>query len=240
MPDIMDFSTAKLKLNFKEDAGRFRLEHYGLQDHSWLHPDTVQKLFTVHIGGKCYDATNLHFVDLNVDYQVAGVQHLIARFTGDIEVEHHLKVYGDTALIETWQIIKNNKATQLYIERVDSFALDIPQDTYDLFYYTGNWGSEFEGKTVPLEKEISIDSRTGRSSKGHHPWFALTKDGGTVFSASVAWSGNWVCRFEPMAEGGFALSGGLHDWCFAKTLAPDATMETPPVIMVLGDDLNTV
>ncbi len=52
-----------------------------------------------------------------------------------------------------------------------------------------------------------------------HPWFALTHAGGSVLSGSVAWSGNWVFRFDPIEGGGFRLSGGLHDWEFAKDLA---------------------
>jgi alpha-galactosidase len=250
-PSTMDFSTAKLKFKYKDDSGHLRLEHYclqnyylqdySLQDQSWLHSEVAQKLFAVYIEGQCYDASNLNFIGIDVDYKVAGVQHVVAKFAdSNLEVEQHTNVYSDTALIEMWQTIKNKSARQLSIERVDSFALTLPEDSYKLFYYTGNWGSEFEGKTISLDKEVVIDSRTGRSSKGHHPWFALTKKDGTVFSGSVAWSGNWVCRFEPRAEGGVALSGGLHDWCFTKELAPDTTMETPIMVMVLGKDLNEV
>jgi alpha-galactosidase len=239
MTTFLDFSTAKLRLSFSRDD-YLRLERYGLHDRPWLHPGAAQPLFAVYAQGTRHDATTLRFNDLQVDYRVARMQHIAMGFTGQIEVVHHLKVYVDTGLIEMWQVVTNRGTEQLQIDRVDSFVLSVPPDTYTALYYTSNWGSEFTGVSTALRGPLVIDSKTGRSSKGHHPWFALQSGAGDVFSASVAWSGNWVCRFDPLAAGGFALSGGLHDWCFAKTLAPGAAMTTPPVVMVVGADLNAI
>ncbi len=61
-----------------------------------------------------------------------------------------------------------------------------------------------------------------------------------MLSGSLAWSGNWTFRFEPLPDGGYSLSGGLHDWEFAKDLLPGQTMETPHAILVLGDRLDAV
>lgn len=241
MSTSLDFSTAYLNLTFVEEVQHLCFKHYGFQNESWLDAASQQGLFAVYVKGKRHDASTLHFVDAKVDYQTAGVQHIIGRFADEtFEVQHHLKVYADTALTETWQTIKNTSANTLELNRVDSFVLDIPRASYNLLYYTGAWGREFEGVEVPLRESVIIDSKTGRSSKGHHPWFALTRENGTVLSGSVAWSGNWVVRFEPKADSGFSLSGGLHDWSFTKSLAPNASMESPPMVLVLGEDLNAV
>jgi alpha-galactosidase len=241
MSTLLDFSTARLHLTFVQEDQRLKLEHYGLQGQSWLGGASQQGLFAVYVNGERHDASTLRLINVQVDDKVAGVQHVTARFSGEtFEVQHHIKIYADTALMETWQTIRNTSSSQLQINRVDSFALDIPRASSTLLYYTGGWGSEFEGVEIPLEQAILIDSKTGRSSKGHHPWFALTKEDGSVLSGSVAWSGNWVVRFEPKTEGGFSLSGGLHDWCFTKILEPNASMETPIMVLVLGEDLNAV
>ncbi|MBS3933403.1 MAG: alpha-galactosidase [Truepera sp.] len=239
MTTFLDFSTAKLRLSFSRDD-YLRLEHYGLHNWSWMHPSAAQPLFAVYVPGARHDATTLKFTGLQVDYRVAGVQHIMMSFTGQVEVVHHLKVYADTGLIEVWQVVTNRGTERFQIDRVDSFALNVPPDAYTVLYYTSHWGSEFTGVSAALRGPLVIDSKAGRSSKGHHPWFALTSEAGAVLSASVAWSGNWVCRFEPLEAGGFALSGGLHDWSFAKTLAPGAAMTTPPVVMVVGADLNAI
>jgi alpha-galactosidase len=172
-----------------------------------------------------------------MDYTTSGVQHLVASFAGDgFTVDHHLKAYQDTALIELWQVIRCSKPVQ--VTRIDSFTLDIPAGGYDLHSYTSDWGAEFTSVHTPLDGAQVLETRTGRSSKGMHPWFALTHAGGAVLSGSVAWSGNWVLRFDPLSGGGFRLSGGLHDWEFSKDLAPGQTMESPVVVLVIGEDLN--
>ncbi len=58
----------------------------------------------------------------------------------------------------------------------------------------------------------------------------------------MAWSGNWVFRFEQRDDGGVRLSGGLHDWEWTHTLAPGATIRSVPVVVALGanGDLNTI
>jgi alpha-galactosidase len=240
MSTLLDFSTARLNLTFVQETQRLRLEHYSFQGQSWLDAVGGQALFALYINGERHDASTLQFVDVQVDNKTEGVQHVTAHFVGEsFEVQHHIKIYADTALLETWQTIHNISEQAFEISRVDSFVLTIPESSYNLLYYTGAWGREFEGIEVPLEHTICIDSKTGRSSKGHHPWFALTRKGGGVLSGSVAWSGNWVLRFEK-GDGGFTLSGGLHDWEFSKALTPGASMETPIMVMVLGKDLNAV
>jgi alpha-galactosidase len=232
---LLDFSTHKLRLQFDRVQDRLTLQGYGLASSLW---SEGARLFIVYADERQYDIHSLNLLDVRVDYQQAGVQHITMHFAGAIAVEQHLKVYADTALIESWQVIKNIGQNELNITRVDSFAFTIAQDSYELFYYTGNWGSEFEGVRMPLAT-TRIESKTGRSSKGCHPWFALTRRNSAVLSAAIAWSGNWVCRFEEEPSG-YAISGGLNDWEFCKILAPGAAMETPIAVMVLGHDLNEV
>ena len=122
--------------------------------------------------------------------------------------------------------------------RIDSFTLDIPAAQYDLLYFTSDWGSEFEPVQMRLAGAVTLETRFGRSSKGQHPYFALSQGDASILSGAVAWSGNWTFRFEPLSDGGYRLSGGLHDWNFFKDLAPGATMESPPVVLAIGSDLN--
>ncbi|MBC8163936.1 MAG: alpha-galactosidase [Roseiflexaceae bacterium] len=159
-----------------------------------------------------------------------------------LEITHHVVVYAGTALFETWQTVRNTSAGAMQITRLDSIALDLVPDSYELLFYTSGWGSEFDLVRVPIAEMALLETRHGRSSKGQHPWFALVRPDGGILSASVAWSGNWTFRFAPNGAGGTALSGGLHDWEFSYELAPGATIESPPVALVLGEqgDLNTI
>jgi alpha-galactosidase len=239
---IVTLSTSALELALTRDNKHLSLSRYGAAGQSWLHTVTEGALFAVTINDQRYTNHDLELSSLDMDYATAGVQHIIAHFSGDgFAVEHHLKTYQDTALTEAWQVIRCTGTTPIRITRADSFSLDIPAASYDLLYYTADWGDEFN----PVHKSLAatdtyLETRLGRSSKGQHPWFALTHSDGMVLSGSVAWSGNWTFRFESLADGGYRLSGGLHDWEFSKDLAPDSTFETPIVVLVLGKDLNAV
>ncbi|MBE2267959.1 MAG: alpha-galactosidase [Anaerolinea sp.] len=239
MTHIM-LSTAMLDLILHRDD-TLQMQDYTGAGYSWLHPDGERALFAVTIDGQRYTSQTLEFANVEMDYSTAGVQHMVARFFGHgIAVDHHFKVYQDTALIESWQVIRCIGSEPTRVTRADSFTLDIPAGAYDLHYYTSDWGAEFTSVHTPLDGAKLLETRTGRSSKGMHPFFALTHAGGAVLSGSVAWSGNWALRFDPIAGGGFRLSGGLHDWEFAKDLAPGEALESPVVVLVVGGDLNAV
>lgn len=245
MSSTTNLSTSAMQFIFATEYDRVRLQQYTQDGHAWLHPAATAGLFAVYMDNQRYDATSLSLDTLTVDHATAGVQHAVLHFTGmGLAVEHHVKVYHDTALLECWQVVRNIGGDSVQINRLDSCALDIPAAAYELLSYTGDWGSEFEPSRHLLTGEKSLESRSGRSTKGNHPWFALftkTADGkDRMLSGSVAWSGNWVIRFAPLSGGGYRLSGGLHDWEFNKTLAPGASVESPPFVLVLGNDLNHV
>jgi alpha-galactosidase len=233
-------STAVLELVLQRDARLAWLLYKGAA-YTWLHPEGEGAVFAITIDDVRHTSQTLELTGIEMDYSTAGVQHMIAGFTEDrFEVDHHLKVYQDTGMIESWQVVRCTGSNSIRVTRLDSFTLDIPMGNYDLHSYTSDWGAEFTSVHTPLNVTQLLETRTGRSSKGMHPWFALTHSDGAVLSGSVAWSGNWALRFEALPKGGFRLSGGLHDWEFAKNLAPNHVMESPVVVLVVGKDLNDV
>lgn len=241
MPLSINLSNNRVNFLLREEDARLRVDRLAAGGFSWLHPAVESGLFAVNINGSRLEAADFRFDAAHEDRSAVGVRHVILSFHGpEITVDLHLKVYDDSALIEQWPVIHNLGENPVQIKRIDSFVLNIPEGAEDLFYYTGNWGSEFEPHHSALTGEIILESRSGRSSKGNHPWFALTHLGGQVLSGSVAWSGNWVFRFEPLPETGYRLSGGLHDWQFSKTLQPGEEMEGAPVVLVFGENLNGV
>lgn len=69
---------------------------------------------------------------------------------------------------------------------------------------------------LSLESIYTLGSLSGRSSNGDHPYFVINGDLEKQIAVCVAWSGNWTIRFEPMSNGAYRLSGGLHDEGFPK------------------------
>lgn len=196
--------------------------------------------FALFLDGKRHDATTLRFAGLEPLPADAGLEHTVARYLGDgFEVRHHTKTYAATALTEVWQEVQNTGDKALELTRLDSYVWTLPEAAYKLLYYSSAWGREFEGLEVELTDTFTVETTSGRSSKGHMPWFALS-DGTATLSGALAWSGNWIFRFERLPEGGFRLSGGLHEWAFSKTLIPGESVTSPVMVRVTGDDLNSV
>jgi alpha-galactosidase len=159
-----------------------------------------------------------------------------------LQIEVYTIVYPAAALTQHWFMVRNAGTESVRISRLDSICIAVPSDDYELLYFTSGWGAEYESVRQPLQGAMVLETHRGRSSQGQHPWFALTRNNGEILSAAPMWSGNWIFRFEPLTEGEYQLSGGLHDWEFHKDLAPGEAIESIPVVVVLGkdDDLNTV
>ena len=212
---------------------------------SWL-ADAASPLFAVMAQGHTLTARSagVQLMDVGTDEQAdRRTTTLRLRYSElGIEVVHNITVYDASRVVECWQSIRNVGATPIEITRLDSIALELPAADYQIMSFTGDWGREFESVREPLTAVPVLESRRGRSSKDRHPWFALFRPDGAVLSGAVAWSGNWVFRFEPSAAGSIRLSGGLHDWEFAHTLRPSAELRSAPVVLALGEnaDLNTV
>lgn len=222
------------------------LTAYNTGSSSWLHAGTKCGVFAVYHENQRIDGTTEGLVVERVTNERAiGMRHttVYLRYEpSQIAIEHHVVVYEATTLLETWQVVRNTGTKTARLTRLDSIALDLPDSRYELMSFSSAWGLEFEGVREPLEGDVVLETRHGRSSQGHHPWFTLCRQGGGMLSASPIWSGNWVFRFEPLDHGGYRLSGGLHDWSFFKDLEPGGSMESAHVILALaeGTDLNDI
>lgn len=238
----VDLSTSRLSLAFTREDDRLTWSAFApTNGASWLNAGAPSGLFSVTVDGKAWDATNLAFDGVDEDEATPGVRHAALRFRGPgFTVVAHVKAYADTAVLEAWQAVHNDGAAPIRLTFSNAIDLRLPAGGADLLSFTGNWGSEYEPRPRRLEGAIRIESQKGRSSKGDHPWFALTDATGRVLSGAVAWSGNWVFRFDPLPDGGQRLSGGLNDWEFFKDLAPGSTFSNAPVVLVAGPDLNAV
>lgn len=239
----VDVSTGRLVFRWGSEAGA-ALGLAGAPN--WLAAGHENPLFAVVAGDHVLTAATPGAMVGDLERTSApGVSttHLRYTFPGaGLEVVQHVAVYDGTALWEAWQTVRNTGAAAVSIRRLDSISLVLEPAAYELVSFTGDWGSEFESVVEALDGVALLETRRGRSSKDRHPWFALLGPDGAVLSASVAWSGNWIFRFDRAANGTVHLSGGLHDWEFEHPLAPGATLDSARVVVALGDggDLNTV
>lgn len=238
MPNY-SLSTSSLDLELKATKRRLIIERLGLHASPWTFlPDS--SLISIFCDGLRLDNTNLKLNKIATVPSPGETRHCVAYLeNADLQIEYHIQVYNDTALVEIWPVIWNVGRRVHRLTRVDMVSIRILGSGGELFYYESDWGAEFESNRIPLSGEIILDTCAGRSSKGKHPWFALMRND-QVLSGSIAWSGNWVMRFEPAENGKYQISLGLSDWQFTKELEPGQSMDCPHGILVFGNNLNEV
>ena len=241
---VVELSTESVAYLLHTGDG-LRLEQYGLPEHLWA--ESSSGIFGIEVDGRRIDGRTPGLTVRDVTYPEgrAGARHAVVHLThaeAGVEIEHHTITYSATALLETWLVVHNSAARSIRVTRLDSIAFDLPAGAYALRSFSSDWGLEFEPQDAPLHGETLLESRSGRSSKGRDPWFELERDGASMLSGAVAWSGNWAFRFTPLPEGGYQLTGGLHDWEFYADLAPGESITAPPVVLALaaGTDTNSL
>ena len=242
-PETIDLSTPALSCVFRATDG-LALAAYGLPGLPWALPSSG--LFAVEVDGRRIDGRTpgLAMADVTLREGPTGRRELtvaLRHADAGLAIDYHLALYAESALIESWVTLRNLGSALRRVTRIDSLALDLPAGSYERLSFTGSWGLEFEPERAAVTEREILESRSGRSSLGHLPWFALTRDGRSLLAGAVAWSGNWVVRLEPSGAG-LALSGGLHDWAFAAELPPGAEIVSPPFVVALaaGQELAAI
>ncbi|MBM7564018.1 alpha-galactosidase [Paenibacillus sacheonensis] len=151
--------------------------------------------------------------------------------SGDVVVASVTVSYPDSPVVQRRIQVSNRSERDIRLTRIDTVRGLLAKGGYTLDYFEcPTNGLEFSPRSVPLAGTKVLEAIAGRSSRGMHPWFTLRDAEGGTLAGAVAWSGNWIFRFEPADEGAYRLTGGLSDWEFAKTLRPGETMESPAVL----------
>lgn len=152
--------------------------------------------------------------------------------SGDLEVRNIVVTFPNLNIIEKWVEVINISCDTLKVTRIDSYHGILPKDKYILNYFTSQWGKEFTPVGIALEGTKILEETAGRSSRNIHPWFSIVGESGFILTGSIAWSGNWITRFEPGLEGRYHLSGGLSNWSFSKSLEPGQLIEGAHLVYV--------
>lgn len=154
-----------------------------------------------------------------------------------VQIDHQVRRY-DEGLVESAVTITNTNSAPVTVTQAAPLVLSIERGAH-LLHWTSQWGAEFEPRRTPVTAPFEVGTTAGRSAHGAHPIVVVEHVDGRVTLVSIAWSGNWVVRLEPLSDSQFRLTAGMHDTGFAKTLAPGDTFESPRVVHITAPDLNT-
>lgn len=164
------------------------------------------------------------------------VLHLRDRIT-QLAADLYYTVYPDCSVIARRIVYRNGGTTRATLRRAYSFALALPGQDYDVMTLFGGWARERQIERRALHHGvISVDSKRTTSSSALNPFIGImsketTENYGEIWGVSLVYSSSFVLKAEGVSDGSTVVSGGIQDFDFAWQLAPNATFETPEVVI---------
>jgi alpha-galactosidase len=150
---------------------------------------------------------------------------------GDVDVAWSARRIGGGAVWEFGLTLTNRGARTVRVSRMDPFSARLAPAEWSTLAFRSAWGDEFRPEHGHADSELRLDSRSGRSSHGTHPWLGLESDRAGLV-VSPAWSGNWHLD---VVEGG-RIDAGISTWRFSTELAPGEAVTAPSVIVAASVD----
>ena len=159
----------------------------------------------------------------------------------DLSAKLYYTVFEDVATILRHVEIVNNCKHPITVRRAYSFAIDLPQNDYDLISLYGGWARERHVERTPMHHgTFVIDSKRGSSSAILNPFMAaVSKDAteynGKVYGFNLIYSSSWVLKAQAGQDGNSRILGGINDFDFSWKLEAGEKFTTPEAVLVYSD-----
>ncbi len=175
--------------------------------------------------------------DARFDSDASG-SRLVVTFTdetGDLRLTL-ITVTSSTHDVVTRGIRLENRSAERTVTLPRAFSAGWPLPvgpTARVNYFAGNWGQEFNAKSVDLDgATLSVGSRSGITSFETNPVMVVESSvpglENEAFGVALAWSGSWRLQAESTTTGDrVRVSGGIDDDTTTITLLPGESFESP-------------
>lgn len=160
----------------------------------------------------------------------------------DLSVKLYYTVFEDVSTILRHAEIINGCGHPINIRRAYSFAIDLPQNDYDLISLCGGWGRERQIERTPMHHgTFMLDSKRGSSSAILNPFMAaVSKDAteynGKVYGFNLIYSSSWALKAQAGQDGNSRILGGINDFDFSWKLDSGDKFTTPEAVLVYSDN----
>ncbi|WML28464.1 alpha-galactosidase [Neobacillus sp. OS1-33] len=157
------------------------------------------------------------------------------------ELQLNYTIFRDKPVITRSAALINKGTEGLIIDRLMGASLDLPDKDFVFTHLAGTWSRERHVKERNLETGIqSISSLRGASSHHHNPFLALkrpdtTEHTGEVYGFNFIYSSNFLMQIEVDHYDMARLTVGIHPFGFKWNLQPQASFQTPEVVMVYSN-----
>jgi alpha-galactosidase len=152
-----------------------------------------------------------------------------------LEVMLNYRLFEEYDLIERSAIVYNRSDSAIRLENFKSASFYLPQkESYELTHLNGMWAHETRITKEKIEPgKKSIESREGRTSAFHNPFFAIDdradEDKGDVWFGLLSWGGNWKTVIHKIPYENIQICTGMNEWDSDFNLCPGEEFKAPPV-----------
>lgn len=156
-------------------------------------------------------------------------------------------IFAEGGIIARNAKLTNQGENTVYLNRVMSLCLDLPDSDYEWIQLSGSWARERTPVTRKLANGVqSVESMRGHSSAHENPFMMLKRPStdefkGDAFGFSFVYSGNFQIQAEVDAYDVTRVLVGIQPDCFCWKLAKGDSFQSPEAVLVYSDQgLNSV
>lgn len=155
----------------------------------------------------------------------------------DLDLVLYYHVFSQHDMIVRSARIINLSGSTVYLERLMSMQLDLPDKDYHLVTFDGNWARERAYHDRPLQYGIMTnDSKTGNSSSRHNPFVILrrpscTEEEGECIGANLIYSGNHAEIVDVSSYENTRLLCGINPFAFRWELKAGKSFQAPEALL---------
>ena len=168
------------------------------------------------------------------------VLHL-ADETADMELQLMYTLFAGAGILARSVRVINNGSSPVFLERVMSFCLDLPDADYDLVQLSGSWARERTPVSHHLVQGIhAVESLRGHSSHQNNPFLLLKRPltdefAGEAMGFSFVYSGNFLAQVQVDTYNMTRVMMGIHPNWFCWKLEEGEAFQAPETVMVFSD-----
>ena len=163
------------------------------------------------------------------------------KFPG-LSLKHNYVIFEECDVICRNVELINEEDGPVYIRKLMSLMLDLPEADYDMLTIDGDWGKEAHEHRRFLECGVLVNESTvGASSNRHNPAFAILEKGadesrGKAYGFNLIYSGNHYSAVERSTFDTARVMTGINPHCFLWKLSKGESFVTPQAVMTYSPD----
>lgn len=158
-----------------------------------------------------------------------------------LEVVLTYTIFNNYSVLTKSVCYRNCGEQTISLNKALSMCLDLPDSDYELIQMPGAWAREKQLRRNPLTQgQHVLNSKRGASGVTQQPFLALaspetTEHSGEIWAFHFVYSGNFTMKVEVDTYEQSRVLVGINDFNFCWQLEPQATFQTPEVVMVYSD-----